>query len=177
MNKNNFKIFGFYVLIILVIGRFLVIPLRNYAEKEKTVLANYTETYRTKSLLVKKHHLKQSGDGTNAAAKSNTLIMSFYKNNTPYTDIQSEYIQGIIASAEKYGLAVVNFEIPEIIVTKNTSEIPVVVRLKGNPKAIISLLQEMRRWDKIVSFSHFETIKNDQDFVFTLTVSTFRAEK
>lgn len=177
MNKNDVKVIGFYVLIALVIGRFLVIPLRNYVGKEKAILANYAETYRTKSSLVKKHHQKQRGYETNFTGKNNKLIAALYKKDAPYTYIQSECIQNIIACAEKYGLMVINFEIPEIIVAKNTSEIPVVIRLKGTPKAIISLLQEMQRWDKIVSFHHFETIKSDPDFIFTLTVSTFRAEK
>lgn len=177
MNKNDVKVIGFYVLIALVLWRFLVIPLRNCVEKEKAVLANYAEIYRTKSSLVKKYHQIQSGYESNASVKGNTRLTSLYKNDTPYTHIQSECIQGIIARAEKYGMMVINFEIPEIVVAKNTSEIPVVIRLRGAPKAIISLLQEMHRWDKILSFHHFETIKGDQDFIFTLTVSTFRAEK
>ncbi len=176
MNKERIRILSVYILIMLIIIRFVVVPLNNSVKEKKNILSDYAEAYRAKALILKKQrHGQQEKEGIVDAEKK--LLDSVYQKDSPYASIQSEVIQEITGIAEKYGLVVINFELPEVTVTKDISEVPVLIRLKGGLKPVIDMLKDMEKWKKTCSFKNFELVKSEQEFALTMAVSAFRIER
>lgn len=177
MKNERIKIIAFYVLMILVIVKFVAVPLNNLVKEKKGILNEYIETYRIKALLIERHKSEQKTKEAKLVKTEGVLLASIYQKDSPYALIQSEVLQWIIGSAEGHGLTVLNFEFPRAVVAENISEVPVLVRLRGDPKAVVNLLKDIEEWEKALRFRNFQVSRGRGDFVFAMTLSAFRAEE
>jgi hypothetical protein len=174
MKNEWIKITGVYILSILLILKLAIVPLYNSVKSKKAVLNEYKETYKMRVLALERYksEKKDIQPDTGGAA-----LKAVYPKDANYTDIQSEILNKIIGAAEKKGMTVLTFELPDIVLAKKLSEVQVLIRIKGTLRMFNDLLKEMDGWDKTIKFKQFETARSGQDFVFTMLLSVFRIEK
>jgi hypothetical protein len=177
MRRERIKVAAFYLLCIAVAVNFVALPLANTVKKKKEILNTSIETYKTRTRLADRLERDSRAKEARSVQEKDSLLSSAYLGKTaPYMAIQIEILEAITQSAEKNGLTVANFEFPEVPVAKDLSEVPVLVRLKGSPKALIGVLKDMEQSKKALLFKRFETGKSGQEYTFTLSVAALRIE-
>jgi hypothetical protein len=168
------KVIGVYVIVTLILLRFLIYPLHVAIQEKKTFLQDLYETYRIKSQVQERQKRDQ---GEKTLLGKDALLPHLYDKGIIYSNIQSEIIEQIIDIAGKKGLTVLNFEMLEPGVGKGVSEVPILVRLKGPPGPFIETLETIEKSEKVLGTRSMEITKSGQDQVFSLTLSAFRLEK
>jgi hypothetical protein len=168
------KVIGVYVIVTLILLRFLIYPLHVAIQEKKTFLPDLYETYRIKSQVQERQKRDQ---GEKTLLGKDALLPHLYDKGIIYSNIQSEIIEQIIDIAGKKGLTVLNFEMLEPGVGKGVSEVPILVRLKGPPGPFIETLETIEKSEKVLGTRSMEITKSGQDQVFSLTLSAFRLEK
>lgn len=164
-----------YLVLLLSVIRFLMVPMQTSLKGKKTMLTEYQELYLTKLSLRE----RQTGAGRDdiSGAERERLAALLYPRESSFSAIQADIIKGLTAEAEKGGLTVINFELPDALVGKNISEANVILRLKGQTSAAIELLEGIKRRSRLLRIKGFETSRMGNDRLFTITVSAFRIEK
>jgi Tfp pilus assembly protein PilO len=171
------KVVGIYVIIILALLRFLIFPLRGTVEEKKVVLGEQQETYNLKYQVFERQRENQGvKTGKEPGVEKEVLLPHLYDKGTSNSYIYSEVLEQVSKLAEKKGLAVFSLEMLEPVVGKNLSEIPIMIRLRGQPGPFIELLDAIEKSGKVLSIRSMEITKTGQDQLFSLTISAFRVE-
>jgi|GEM_PF-436642 len=177
MSREKLKLAGFYVLAALLLIRLVIVPYQHTIEEKKDLLKEYSETYVVKAAAYERFKAEENAKKQKKNETENALLKSAYGKDTPFISIQSEMVRAITGRAEKEGLTVVNFEFPDPTPLKHISEVPVIIRLKGEQKGMVALLKEMEREEKKKFLvKRFEDGKSGHDFYFNLTVYAYRIE-
>jgi len=163
-------VIGLYILVILALLRFLIFPLHGAVEKKKILLSEQLETYRLKYQIQER---QRGNQGPNLIVEKSVLFPSLYDKGNSYSFIQSD----VMKLAEKTGLTVQNFEMLVPSAGKGISEVPVLIRLKGQPGGFIEILKAIEMGKKILTIKSMEINRTDPDFTFSLTLSAFRVER
>lgn len=177
LKRERLKTAGIYLVIILVVLKFVLIPLSHSVEDKKTLLNEYTETYRTKALIKERQLHTDKTIDESISEEGKRLFDSLYKKDSAAPVIQSEILMSAIKGAEKNEMDILNFELPDTISGKNLSEISVLLRLKGMPKGLIGLLKEIGNMKRPVDIKGLQIDKSRDEFVYTLTLTTYRIER
>jgi Tfp pilus assembly protein PilO len=82
----------------------------------------------------------------------------------------------ITKSAEKNGLNVLGFEMPEVAGSEKISEVPVVIRLSGNAESFIKFLKSIHENKKILAVKAMDISMSGEGMTFLVTVNAFRME-
>ena len=167
------KVIGIYVIIILALLRFLLFPLQGSIQEKKIVLGEQQETYSLKYQVFERH---RENPGEKSGVEKDDLLPQLYDKGTSNSYIYSEVIEQVTKFAEKRGLIVVNFEMLEPVAGKKISEIPILVRLRGQPGPFIEVLDTIKNGEKLLNIRSMEITKTGQDQFFSLTISAFRVE-
>ena len=167
------RVIGIYVIIILALLRFLIFPLHGSIEEKKIVLGEQEETY---SLKYQVFERQRENQGEKTGVEKDTLLPHLYDRRTPNSHIQSDVLEQVTKLAEKKGLTVLNFEMLEPVAGKGISEVPILIRLRGQLGPFIELLETIERGEKVLSLRSMEISRGGQDQVFSLTISAFRVE-
>jgi hypothetical protein len=174
MNREALKIGAVYILAILLVLRLVVVPLYGSVKTKKGLLSDYSNTYNTKLQALERHRAEMAstvqGDGER-------LIDALYPKDEPFSTIQSDTLSHLITEAEGKGLTVVSYEMSEVSGSKVLSEVPVLIRLMGDPKKVNELMMELGSWQKKVKFKQFDVSNTPQGILYTLVITVFRVEK
>ena len=175
----NFKLpslraVGPYLLALLIIIRFLIMPLQSTASQKKLLLAERQELYATEQSLLERR-LKQGAERS-PKWDDETLAQLSYPKDAADAVIQADLVRRLIETAEKKGLTVLNFEFPDVARDKEVSEIGVILRFKGQPRGLVDLLKEIEEFSKPLSIKSVESSKSGADFTVILSVVAFRVE-
>ena len=92
------------------------------------------------------------------------------------SDIQTETLASLVKYAEKNGLNVLGFEMPEVAGSEKISEVPVVIRLSGNAESFIKLLKSIQGNKKILQVKVMDISVSGEGMTFLVTVNAFRME-
>ncbi len=176
MNKEKLKILGFYVLAALLLVRLVIVPYQHTIQEKKDLLKEYREAYGVKAAAYERFKEEENAKRPKKNETEDSILKSAYGKDAPFISIQSEMVRAVSGTAEKEGLTVVNFEFPDPIPLKHITEVPVIIRLKGEQKGMVALLKEMEKEEKKLLVKRFEDGKSGQDFYFNLTVCTYRIE-
>lgn len=176
LKRDRLKIIGIYLVIILAISRFALLPLNNSVKDKKAILNEYIETYKTKAVLVqKKKQVDEKADKSISEQEKN-LLASLYPKDSHVSEIQIKTLRAVITSAEKNGLSLINFQLPETVVARNLSEVSVLVRFKGMPDAVIGLLKEINKMKTLTDVKNLQIVRSANQFSLTLTLVSYRIE-
>lgn len=171
------KVVGIYVIIILALLRFLIFPLQGTIQEKKAVLGEQQETYNLKYRVFERQRENQGvKTGKEPAVEKEALLSHLYAKGVSNSSIYSDVLEQVTKLAEKKGLTVISFETLEPVAGKNISEVPILVRLKGQPGPFIEVLDTIEKSGKVLSIRSTEISKSGQDQVFSLTISAFRVE-
>jgi Tfp pilus assembly protein PilO len=172
---KDFKTVGIYLIIILAIMKFVLVPINNSLNAKKTVLNEYLDTYRTRSLIIQKYISTPETEKT--GEEKERFLKLINPKDSPIPVIQSKTLSSVIEKAEKNGLTVLNFELPDAATGKNITEVPLLVRLKGTPKALTDLLKDVRKMASLTEIKGLQIEKSGDEFLFTITLTTYRVER
>lgn len=164
---------GIYVIIILALLRFLILPLHTTLKEKKILLGERYENYRLKLKLVER---QKEDQGTKTVVDKSVLLPYLYDKGHSYSFIQSSILEKVTKIAEQKGLGLINFEMLEPASGKGVSEVPILVRFKGEPKAFIETMESLEKDEKILNIRSMEITKSGPDQAFFLTISAFRLE-
>jgi len=171
------KVVGIYVIIILALLRFLIFPLHGTIQEKRAVLGEQQETYNLKYQVFERQRENQGvKTGRERGVQEEVLLPHLYGKGVSNSYIYSDVLEQVTKLAEKKGLTVVSFETLEPVSGKNISEVPILVRLKGQPGPFIEVLDTIEKSGKVLSIRSMEITKVGQDQFFSLTISAFRVE-
>ena len=106
----------------------------------------------------------------------NKVRSSLYPRSARFSDIQTEMLTAIAKYAEKNGLNVLGFEMPEVASSEKISEVPVVIRLSGNTESFVKLLKSIQENNKILAVKAMDISVSGEGMTFLVTVNAFRME-
>ena len=171
------KVLGIYAIVILALLRFLIFPLHDTIEEKKAVLGEQQETYNLKYQVFERQRENQVVKaGKGPGVEKEVLLPHLYDKGVSNSTIYSDVLEKVTKLAENKGLTVISFETLEPAAGKNVSEVPILVRLKGQPGPFIEVLDTVEKSGKVLSIRSMEISKSGQDQVFSLTISAFRVE-
>jgi hypothetical protein len=173
--QQKIKVIGLYVIIILVMMRFLLYPLHGAVKSTKNVLADEYENYRVKQQLLMKY--RQTGVAKPATDNSPTIAPRLYEKGIPIATIQAEVLEVLLKKAELYRLTVQNYEIPEAGGGNSVGVIPVIIRVKGPAEGIIEFLQAIPKEKKALAVQSMEVRTIGNETRYDLTIAAFRLLK
>ena len=174
---KKMKILGVYLIIILVILKFVLSPLKASIEDKKNLLDQYLDAYKTKSMLAQRKRLAGKTNSENESKRSEKLLASLYPKETNMSVIQAKTINTIIKGAEDNGLNVINFQLLDTVASGNLSEITALIRLEGMPGAMVNLLKDISRMEMLTNIKDFRIDKRTDKFALALTLATYRIER
>jgi Tfp pilus assembly protein PilO len=175
MKKKDITEAAVYVVIILLVVRIVIMPLYGYVKAKRALLEEYTLSYVTKLNAMERHKTGQKADKD--VEERNKFLKGLYSKGLHYSAIQSECLSQLIGVAEKKGMVVLTFEMPEPAITKNISEVPIVIRLKGTPLMFKETLKELEKWEKTIRFKQIEMTAAANTFTVSIAMSVFRIER
>ena len=175
MKRQQITEVAVYVVTILIIVRVIIVPLYGSVKAKKALLEEYTANYATRLSAVERHKAENKTDTDASDEKSQ--LKGLYPKDLPYASIQSDLLAQFIEVAEKKGMTVLSFEMPEPATTKNLSEVPVLVRLQGTPLMFKEILKALDEWEKPIRFKQLEITAAARAFTVSLTMSVFRLER
>ena len=171
--NNWVKTIGVYIIIILALLRFLIYPLHAAVKDRRAIFADQQETYLLKSrLLQQARQTRDAGD----VKDPNKVRSSLYPRSARFSDIQTEMLTAIAKYAEKNGLNVLGFEMPEVASSEKISEVPVVIRLSGYAESFVKLLKSIQENNKILAVKAMDISVSGEGMTFLVTVNAFRME-
>lgn len=175
IDKSRLRTAGIYLIAILAIARLLIMPMQRMLDTKKSLLSEKLQLSSTRQSLLE----RQAGNALKAFNESDAkkIAGALYAQGIPLTEIQAQVLKDLIDRAEKKGITVLNFEMPDAVAGKNISEANIIIRMQGQTPAMIELLGEMQKSDKLISVKIFETLPAGAVQNFTLTVTAFRAVK
>lgn len=171
MSRAELTKIGIYIVIILVIIKFAVTTFSNKLKEKREILSETVHTYYLKKDIYEKKLAE-----IERSSKAPEAINFIYNKKYSYNSIRNTVLNWLIEEAERKGLSIVNFELPEIKKGKTLSEINVTLRLKGKIKPFIDLLEIVEQADKLILVKNTDILRTGQDFNMVLTVSFFRSE-
>ncbi len=174
--RERLRIIGLYLIIILAILIFALSPLNNSVEEKKTLLNEYLETYRTKAMLVNKKKQVDETVSKSISEQEKKLLTSLFPKDSLNSEIQIKTLKAIIKSAKKNGLSMIDFQLPDYSVSKDLSEVSVLVRLQGMPDAIMRLLKDINKMKTLTDVKNFKLVRSAKQFILTLTLVTYKIE-
>jgi Tfp pilus assembly protein PilO len=176
IEKEKLRLLGIYVIVILMVLRFFVVPYSHSLQSKKELLESLVETYQSNTQRI------SNLENQKKVQQEETLLQiqldkDFYPKSMPYTIIQVNLLKKLIEKAAKNKLDFVNFELPEVNTGKNVSQIKVVLRLNGEPKDFVNFLGSLNKLNKKTDITSLQITKAMQNkFLYTITFAVYRIE-
>lgn len=161
-------------MVILSLLRFLIYPLHANLQEKKVLLDERKESYRLKLQVLEK---QQKGKKEEKVVQKEALLPYLYDKGIQASYIQSELLEKVTRIAEGKGLTILNFEMLEPVLGKNISEIPILVRMRGQSRGFIETLEFVEKSEKVLSIRSLEIGREAEGQLFSLTLSAFRLER
>jgi hypothetical protein len=173
--QKAIRVVGFYIVLILVLIRFLVYPLNVAVADKKISFAEQYESYKLKYQLLERQ--KGERQDSKAVVDKTALFPQLYEKGVGYSHIQADILEEFTKFVEAKGMTVLNFEMPEPVIGKDVSEVPVIIRIQAKPTGIIEIIEMIETNRRALRIKSTEISRSGQDFQFSLTISAFRVEK
>lgn len=172
MDRLEFRKYGLFTIGILIFAKLFIQPLNQQLKQYRETLSELENTYKEKyKLYLKLESLKPEG-------KQYPNIGYFYSKDKKDVEVQIEMIDKLTTLSKKHNLELLNFEMSSPTEKEEGFKvIPVLIRLKGTPKNLITFYDDVRKLDKLYKVVNFETAKLQDDFSFTLTFVALKVDR
>ena len=175
--QKRIRIIGIYLVFALVLIRFLVYPLQGVTSRQKAVFAEQYDAYQMKQSLMAKHIAQPRLKAKSFVDKTN-INSYFYEKGKNLSYIQAEVLESLITYAQNKSLTVLNFELPEVVMGKEISEAPVLIRVSGKSEALIGLLRMIGEQKRVLNLKSIEFTRRDEENMnLSITLSAFRLDR
>jgi hypothetical protein len=170
--QQKIKEIGLYIIVILIVMRFLIYPLSGALQRTKNLLTEEYTNYRTKQQLLVKY--QQKGVVQLLTVNNPSILPRLYERDIPVARIQAEVLEALLKRAELCQLTVQNYEIPEAGVGKSVGIVPVIVRVQGPAEGFIQFLQDIAKEKKVLVIQSMEVRTMGDNTRYDLTIAAFR---
>lgn len=172
MNQNEFRKYGIFIVGILTFAKFVLQPLNMQIKEKRETLSELEDTYKQKYKLYLKISNQRNKD------KKNISPTIFYSKNQKDVEVQIDMLDRFTKLAQKNNLQLLNFEMP----TSTEKEygykmIPLLIRLKGNPKDVVEFYKDLKKEEKIYKITDFSTSRLSEGFSFSITFVAIKVVK
>jgi Tfp pilus assembly protein PilO len=164
---------GVYVIIILALVRFLVYPLHAAVADRRAALDDQRERNGIRTRMIEQ--LRQ-GPRTDVTQDAVRMRSALYPREASISKVQTDVVTMIRELSEGKGMALTGFEMPEAVMGKKITEVPVVVRLKGRAQSLLDLLKAVSTQDKVMLIRAMEVSANGPELTVSLTMRVLRLE-
>lgn len=171
MSRNELTKIGIYLVIILIILRFAITPLNSQIKEKNELLSQVAQSYSLKQEIYERKVAEAE-----KAKKAPEATKYVYAKRFSYNAIRNTVLNWLLDEAEKKGLSIVNFELPEIKKGKVLSEMNVTIRLKGKIKSVLDFVDMIEQTDKLLLVKNLDISRTGQEYNITLGVAFFRSE-
>ena len=175
LKKEDLRILGIYLVVILALVRLVLLPLNNSLRAKKTMLDEYRETYRTKMMTEQKQGYADKERGRLEAGEKK-LALSIYPKDSSAQAIQVEVLRMVLKTAEKNKVSVLSYEFPDPLQGKNLSEVSMQLKLSAAPAAMVKFLKELEGTKRLMDVTNFRADRNVNNLDAALTLSVYKSE-
>ncbi|MEO5360318.1 MAG: type II secretion system protein M [Nitrospirota bacterium] len=170
ISGSNFKKMGLYLLIILSIARFAVVPAKMAVAKKTALVEDYLTTYASKSDLLQRYLAVDTKDDPEI---SNELAALVYPKGSNRTAIQTEIVNLLTKTAEANGLSVQNFQLIEGTEDTLLTEPSVLVRVAGQLRPIYGLFKAIQSAKPLLRIKSVEINVQDKGYIAKIVVTGY----
>lgn len=172
LKASKLKALGLYIVFLLALARFVIVPLHSALITKKTVLAEKAEVYRTRQALLQRQDREVKK--TMPSADSENTAELLYPQAMPLSAVQAEAAADLIERAGAKGLTVINFELSETVPGESLTEAGVIFRFSGRQAAVIEFLEGLEKSKKRLNIKSFETYKSGEEQFVTAAIAAYR---
>ncbi|MBF0556144.1 MAG: hypothetical protein HQK96_16595, partial [Nitrospirae bacterium] len=167
---GNLKKAGLYLLIVLSIARFAVVPVKTAVEKRTAVVEDYLSAYAAKSDLLQKYLAVDTKDDPEV---NNELASLIYTKGSNRTAIQTEIVNLLTKSAEANALVVQNFQLIEGTEDAVLIEASVMVRVQGQIKQTYKFFKAVQDARPVLRIKSVEINVNDKTYTTKIVITGY----
>jgi len=183
MSRDRIKILLLHGLILLAIGQWLIVPLQGMVEEQRQLQREYVEAIAIKQATLARSR-EQRETLVASSTQHDTLLSMVYAQADNPVALQSQILEGVIQKAQKAGLSILNFELPEPGREKTFIKVPLVLRVNGLPKELIAFSESLKKMPKRLLVKQFDIQAGSPQlrqkmegsvFLVTMTLEAFLA--
>jgi hypothetical protein len=175
ITPKQYRTIGGYLIVLLSLVRFVVYPLNGAVDGKKAIFDDVNETWRLKRQLFQKQEVNLHERGS-LKIDEKAIVPSVNKKEMPYSSIQADILDNIIKIVEKRGLSVQSFEMLEPAAGKRISEVPVLIRILGEPLELLAVIKLIVVNEKAMMVDTLEINRYNQSYLLTMRIIAFRME-
>jgi hypothetical protein len=167
---GNLKKLGLYLLIILSVARFAVVPAKIAVEKRKAVVEDYLGTYASKMDLLQRYLAVDMKDDPEL---NNELAALLYPKGSNRTAIQTEMVNLLTKAAEANALSVQNFQLIEGTEDPVLVEASVLVRIQGQLRPAYRFFKVIQDAKPVLRIRSVEINVQEKTYVTKIVVTGY----
>ncbi|MBF0565005.1 MAG: hypothetical protein HQK89_07175 [Nitrospirae bacterium] len=161
---------GFFIIFVLFIIRFVVVPVHSFLESKKGLLNEYYSAYTLKKELYQKYSAVDTRKDPQVSEQVATLI---YPKDSNKTAVQTDILKFVTGAAEKKSLNVLNFQLLDGFDDPVLTGISVSLRVQGQIKPVIELFKEIQASRPLLRVKDLEIDNNNGVYTVKFVVSGF----
>lgn len=172
----DFKRHGIFIVAVLAIVRFILVPLGNSVQERREVLGGTLETLRTKEMSLKRMLSSDTSVAPSSGTAEDRVLGSLYPQGSPSVVVQTDLLSSLIGTAGTLNLKVEGYEMPEVVKGKAITELPIVLRMRGSPKNFIAFIRETGDLSRLVDIKSLQASKQGNDYLYVVSLSAYRRD-
>ncbi|MBF0459167.1 MAG: hypothetical protein HQK99_14850 [Nitrospirae bacterium] len=170
ISGGNLKKAGLYLLIILSIARFAVVPAQTAVGKRTALVEDYLNTYASKSDLLQRY---LAVDVSDDPGLNNELAALIYPKGSNRTAIQTDIVNLITKTAEANTLTVQNFQLIEGTEDAVLTEASVMVRIQGQLKPMYKFFKTIQDTKPLLRIKSVEINVQEKSYVTKIVLTGY----
>lgn len=168
-NKDNLKLVLFYLTLLLISIKFVLLPAREQFETEKSIYQEYLQIYNQKSFLVSQTAQKKK----NPSEEIPSVV--YFQDKDPL-ELQLYLGEKIRNLAQRKRIDLMHLEFPSSTSEKDLTEIPISLQFKAKAKDAISFLKALELEHKEIYYKEVTIQPEGPNLNVTLTLVVFKSE-
>lgn len=176
LEKEIIKRFLFYVLIVLALVRFLLIPAKDLLTREREVFENYKHKLYQKQLQLAKIQERYNQTEQNLNTSKKIIPDYIYSSEVDPFELQLRILKNILKVIQEKKLELQGFSLPSISYGKTITEIPIELRFSGRPKDVFSLLDYLEKQEKRIYIKDCSISETSRRLFVFMTITVIKSE-
>ncbi|QWR76267.1 type 4a pilus biogenesis protein PilO [Candidatus Magnetomonas plexicatena] len=171
MSKERMRKIGFFLVALLTLVRFGIVPLTTDVGKKKSVIEDYKVTYASKMELLKRYMSIDMNDYPEVNQELSQLVFPKESNKT---SVQTDIIKFMTKTAEDNHLNMQNFQMVEGSEGPVITEVTVIIKLRGKSREIMEFLKEVQNHKPLIRIKNIEINQSgDTEYATKIVASAF----
>lgn len=176
LEKEILKRLLLYVLMVLALIRFLLIPAKNSLNKERELFESYKHKLRQKELQLAKIQEIANKTEQDLNNSSKLIPAHIYSREVDPFELQLRLLKDLLKVIQEKKLDLQSFSLPSISYGKTITEIPVELKFSGRPKDVFSLFDYLEKQEKRVYIKDCTISESFRRLFVSVTITVIKSE-